>query len=67
MPENMLINKRKLYPIHAIAVHAPTRESAEISIYCGDATESAIQQVIVELLGKDWYCASWKVKESSHV
>jgi formylmethanofuran dehydrogenase subunit E len=67
MPENMLINKRKLYPIHAIAVHVPTRESAEISIYCSNTTEDAIQQVIVELLGKDWYCASWQVKESSYV
>jgi hypothetical protein len=67
MPENMLINKRKLYPIYAIAVHAPTRDCAEISIYCGDVTESAIQQVIVELLGKDWYCASWQAKESSYV
>jgi hypothetical protein len=66
MPENMLINKRKLHPIHAIAVHAPTKESAEISIYCSNTTEAAIQQVIVELLGKDWYCASWKVKESSY-
>jgi hypothetical protein len=67
MPENMTINKRKLYPIHAIAVHTPTGDRAEISIYCGNTTDAAIQQVIVELLGKDWYCASWKVKESSYV
>jgi hypothetical protein len=67
MPENMLINKRKLYPIHAIAVHTPTGDRAEISIYCGNTTDAAIQQVIVELLGKDWYCASWQAKEPGYV